>query len=146
MSDEGVGLPRSTIQKLVKDEIPQGYRMSKNFLDPILHCAVETVQFIAGQANQICMNANKETLMPDHVLQALRDLEMTEFLTVAEASMAEVSQSNKEAKESRKRKKAEHQDKRSQAEIIQAQRAMILAARNRFLGTEPHSDQGTPQT
>lgn len=73
MSEEHF-LPKTSINKLIKDNISSSVRVSADFRDVIADCGVEFIHIIAGQSKDEAASANRKTLSTDHVIQALKDL------------------------------------------------------------------------
>ena len=73
MSDEN-SLPKTCINKLIKDYLSNMTRISSDFREVIAICGVEFIRLIATQAKEVADKGNKKTLNADHILTALKDL------------------------------------------------------------------------
>jgi histone H3/H4 len=83
--DDDVSLPKSTIQKLIKDLMPDGVRIAADATDMVARCANEFVHLVTTQANEISEREKKSTITPDHIIKALDELEFKAFLEAANA-------------------------------------------------------------
>lgn len=80
MAEDEVGLPRATINKMVRDALPSDARLSADCCEKIIDCCTEFVNLISSEANEVCNKESKTTIHPDHVIKALTELQYTEFL------------------------------------------------------------------
>ncbi|CAG9460799.1 unnamed protein product [Pedinophyceae sp. YPF-701] len=135
MSDDAL-LPKATVQKMVKAALPEGMRLSGDFMAPLLACAEEMIQFVGGQAQEACANAKKSLITPEHVVQALRDLNMEDLVPFAEETARELLEESKAVKRDKKAKK---KNKLTDEELIKAQEEMFRAVheRQRAAGLDP---------
>ncbi|KAJ3289486.1 negative cofactor 2 transcription regulator complex subunit ncb2 [Rhizoclosmatium sp. JEL0117] len=98
--DEDVGLPKTTIAKIIQEHLPPDLWCAKETRDLITDCCLEFVHLISSEANEVCDKEQKKTITGDHVLAALKSLGFEDY--IAEASEALVDH-NKLSKERRKR-------------------------------------------
>ncbi|KAL7718223.1 RecQ-mediated genome instability protein 1 [Entamoeba marina] len=73
MSDEQC-LPKTSVNKLIKENLSASIRVSSDFREVIADCGVEFIHLIATQAKDVAASSNRKTLNTDHVIQALKDL------------------------------------------------------------------------
>ena len=73
MSEEN-SLPKTSINKLIKDNLSNTTRISSDFREVIAICGVEFIHLIATQAKDVALKSNKKTLNTDHVLTGLTEL------------------------------------------------------------------------
>lgn len=59
--EEELSLPRSSINKIIKEIVPQ-IRVSSNIRELILSCCTEFIHLISSEANEICNQKNKKTI------------------------------------------------------------------------------------
>jgi histone H3/H4 len=78
--DEEVGLPRATINKIIRDAMPSDSRLSADACDKLIECATEFVNLVSSEANDVCSTEGKSTIHPDHVVTALGKLQFTYLL------------------------------------------------------------------
>ncbi|EDV26829.1 Protein Dr1 [Trichoplax sp. H2] len=71
--EESANLPRSTIQKFIKEVVP-GVRVSNDAKDLISNICNEFVHMVSSESNSICSQKNKKTIFPEHVIEALKNL------------------------------------------------------------------------
>jgi histone H3/H4 len=83
MGDEG--LPKSTLAKAIKEMLPEDMRIAGDAVDALVKCANEFVQMLSNEANELSEKEKKTTITPDHVIGALRALELDAYLDVAAA-------------------------------------------------------------
>ena len=73
MAEEN-SLPKTSINKLIKDNLSNSTRISSDFREVIAICGVEFIHLIATQAKDVAAKSNKKTLNTDHVLLGLNEL------------------------------------------------------------------------
>lgn len=74
MADD-VGLPKSTLQKSIKDLLPKDMRIAGDASDLLVQCCNQFVHLISTQANDISEREKRSTISPEHVIKALEELE-----------------------------------------------------------------------
>ena len=79
MADE-VGLPKATMQRVMKDRLPAGMAMAADAREIVTKCCEEFVHLISATANELSEQEKKSTITPEHVLKALQDLGYTPYL------------------------------------------------------------------
>lgn len=72
-NDEDLNLPRAAINKIIKQHLPQT-RVSVEARELIVSCCNEFIHLLSSESNDICNKQAKKTIMPDHVLSALKSL------------------------------------------------------------------------
>lgn len=80
MSKEEAGIPKATVTKVIKENIPSDIRISKETTDILVEGCVEFVNMMAAEANNLCSKQNKKTIAPEHVIQALESLGLPQFI------------------------------------------------------------------
>ena len=78
MADDGVGLPKSSFQKHIKELLPQDMRIAGDATDLVLQCCNQFVHLVSTQANDISEREKRSTIGPEHVIKALEELEFGE--------------------------------------------------------------------
>ncbi|GAA5833358.1 hypothetical protein JCM9279_001502 [Rhodotorula babjevae] len=101
-NDEDVSLPKATVAKLITELLPEGFTATKEVKDLITDCCKEFVLTVASEANEICEKDSKKTMLPDHVVNALKALGFEEFVTGVE----DVLKDHKELAKGERAKKA----------------------------------------
>ena len=77
--DNDVSLPRSTLAQKIREAFPSELRVAGATMDLLVDCCTEFVQLVTSEANEISSKDNKATMNPEHILQALQQLEFPEF-------------------------------------------------------------------
>jgi histone H3/H4 len=77
MADD-VGLPKSTLQKSIKDLVPKDMRIASEASDLLVQCCNQFVHLLSTQANDISEREKRSTITPEHVVKALEELEFGE--------------------------------------------------------------------
>ena len=69
------------MEKLIKEALPSAaIRVQKESTDLICHLANQFVQLIADIANNVCNQHEKKVMFPEHMLRALQELHLDEYL------------------------------------------------------------------
>jgi len=68
---EDTTLPKATVQKLLRDILPQDVKCSPETVDLILDCCVEFVHLIASEANEIANNESKKNALIHNIFSKL---------------------------------------------------------------------------
>nr|CAD7459643.1 unnamed protein product [Timema tahoe] len=66
--DDELTLPRASINKMIKEIIPN-IRVANESRELILNCCTEFIHLLSSEANDICNQQQKKTINADHVLQ-----------------------------------------------------------------------------
>ncbi|KAJ3074097.1 negative cofactor 2 transcription regulator complex subunit ncb2 [Podochytrium sp. JEL0797] len=98
--DEDLGLPKTTIQKIIQETLPADLWCAKETRDLIADCCLEFVHLISSEANEVCDKEQKKTITGEHVVAALKTLGFEEYIEEVNASF---DGHNKLSKERRKR-------------------------------------------
>uniref|UniRef100_A0A061R4Q4 Nuclear factor subunit b13 n=1 Tax=Tetraselmis sp. GSL018 TaxID=582737 RepID=A0A061R4Q4_9CHLO len=133
--EEEVGLPKATISKLIRENLPE-HRLSADLCDKLLECCTEFINLVASEANDVCSKESKNTIHPEHVVQALSELQFTEFVPAVSEAWEKYKEENKIAanKQRLSKKQAANQVGMSEEEQIALQQQMFAAARARSMG------------
>lgn len=91
MSEEN-SLPKTSINKLIKENLSSTTRISSDFREVIAICGVEFIHLIATQSKDVAANSNKKTLNTDHVLKGLQELGLGSYNTELEQIIQEQKQ------------------------------------------------------
>ncbi|GLC43155.1 hypothetical protein PLESTB_000857200 [Pleodorina starrii] len=84
--DSDVSLPRTTIQKMIKDLVPPDMRIANDTVDLVIACCTEFIQLMSSESNDVATRENRSIIHPDHVLRALTELGFQSF--VGEVTMS----------------------------------------------------------
>lgn len=74
MADD-VGLPKSSLQKSIKDMLPADMRIAGDASDLLVQCCNQFVHLVSTQANVVSEREKRSTISPEHVVRALEELE-----------------------------------------------------------------------
>ena len=74
MADD-VGLPKSSLQKAIKDLLPGDMRIAGDATDLLVQCCNQFVHLVSTQANVVSEREKRSTISPEHVVRALEELE-----------------------------------------------------------------------
>ncbi|KAM0755172.1 histone-fold-containing protein [Meredithblackwellia eburnea MCA 4105] len=131
IGDDDVNLPKATINKLIQELMPGEFSCAKDAKDLIADCCKEFVLAISSEANEICEKDSKKTMMPEHILAALKALGFDDMVE----DVSEVLQDHKEIAKGEKQKKAKKLGGGSgmtQEELLAAQEQLFAASRAKF--------------
>ncbi|GAA5978114.1 hypothetical protein JCM5350_007400 [Sporobolomyces pararoseus] len=124
--DDDVALPKATVNKLISELLPPGFVASKEVKDLMAECCKEFVMAISSEANEICDKESKKTMLPEHILAALKALGFEDFVD----GVADVLKDHKElAKDERKKKQSKKATGMSQEEMLRIQEELFAASR-----------------
>ena len=109
VADDELGLPKSTVVKMVQDALAPlgGLRMSPECRDLVVDCCAEFVNAVASEANEISTKEKKTTINPDHVLAALRALGFEAYEAECAIARDEAKEEETEKRQMKKAKKME---------------------------------------
>jgi len=74
MADD-LGLPKSSLQKAIKDLLPGDMRIAGDASDLLVACCNQFVHLVSTQANAVSEREKRSTISPEHVVKALEELE-----------------------------------------------------------------------
>ncbi|KAJ3237299.1 negative cofactor 2 transcription regulator complex subunit ncb2 [Chytriomyces hyalinus] len=126
LDDEEVGLPKTTIAKIIQEVLPNDLWCAKETRDLITDCCLEFVHLISSEANEECEKESKKTITGEHVLAALRSLGFEDYITEVNGALDD---HNKLSKERRKRSTKFDNSGISAEEKLRRQEALIEQAR-----------------
>ena len=123
--DDELTLPRSAVNKMVKELLPH-LRVANNSRELILNCCTEFILLLSSQSNEICEKRQKKTILPEHVIEALRELGFSSYVPDVQDVL-----SNFKTQLSHRNKGNKKLDKMglSEEELIRQQQALFAEAR-----------------
>ncbi|KAJ3209861.1 negative cofactor 2 transcription regulator complex subunit ncb2 [Entophlyctis luteolus] len=134
MDEEELGLPKTTISKIIQEVLPGDIWCSKEARDLIADCCLEFVQLISTQANEICDKEAKKAITGDHVLSALKELGFEDYLAEVNEALGDHNRLNKERKQRSNRFEnsgiSPEEKLRRQEELIEQARLSMLTGMN----------------
>ncbi|KAL4443785.1 hypothetical protein ABPG75_011522 [Micractinium tetrahymenae] len=96
MADD-VGLPKSSLQKAIKDLLPGEMRITGDASDLLVQCCNQFVHLVSTQANSVSEREKRSTINPADVVRALEELEFGEqYVEAVKAVWDEWKVDNKE--------------------------------------------------
>ncbi|GAA5893650.1 uncharacterized protein JCM6883_003593 [Sporobolomyces salmoneus] len=125
-ADDDVALPKATVNKLIQELLPPGFVASKEVKDLMAECCKEFVLAVSSEANEICDKESKKTMLPEHILAALKALGFEDFVD----GVSDVLKDHKElAKDERKKKQSKKASGMSQEEMLRIQEELFAASK-----------------
>ena len=64
----------------------------------VTSCAAEFVKMLYTEANEVCTEEKKNTIVPDHVLKAVEQLDLQDWIEPLQKALVEYKDMNKPAK------------------------------------------------
>ncbi|KYB28227.1 DNA polymerase epsilon subunit 3 isoform X1 [Tribolium castaneum] len=98
---EDLNLPNMTVQKIIKDALPEHVSVGKDARSALSRAASIFVLYITSQATKEAQKVNRKTLLGQDILTALEELEFDEFVEPLSVMLRDF----KEAKQKKKVKK-----------------------------------------
>jgi len=123
--DDDVTLPRATINKLIREALPQDVKCTAETQKLMVQCCMEFLQLLSSESNDVCKDNNKKMISPEHVLAALKKLGFADYVP-------EVTQAYEETKkEASKPRKLKPEDSGlTQEQLLEQQRALFANAKS----------------
>ncbi|WPG99714.1 DNA polymerase epsilon subunit D [Acrodontium crateriforme] len=87
ISVEDLSLPKSMIQRLAKGVLPANTQIQKDALLALHKSATVFVSYIASSSSENAQSNGKKTIVPQDVINALKDAEFESFLPRVEAEL-----------------------------------------------------------
>eukprot|EP00873_Tetraselmis_striata_P045428 jgi/Tetstr1/465692/TSEL_010333.t1 len=143
--DDEVGLPRATINKMIRDSMPSDSRLSADCCDKLIECATEFVNLLSSEANEVCSAQEKSTIHPDHVVKALEQLQFGFLLPGVQETYSKFKAEHKHGEKRAFKKSGADKVGMSEEEQIALQQQMFAAARARSMGSADFSSFVPPR-
>lgn len=77
---EDLNLPNLTIQRIIKDAIPDSVNVGKDARSALSRAASVFVLYVTSQATKEAHKVNRKTLLGQDIIAALEELEFDEFV------------------------------------------------------------------
>ncbi|ORY89297.1 histone-fold-containing protein [Leucosporidium creatinivorum] len=124
---DDVNLPKATVAKIVSELLPPEFSCAKDAKDLMTECCKEFVLTIASEANEICDKDSKKTMVPEHILAALKSLGFEDYVEEVESILSE----HKELAKGERQKKATKKTGSglSPEELLKIQEEMFAASK-----------------
>lgn len=78
---EDLNLPNMTVQKIIKDALPDNVSVGKDARSALSRAASIFVLYVTSQATKEAQKVNRKTLLGQDILTALEELEFDEFIS-----------------------------------------------------------------
>lgn len=104
MADEG-SLPKTTVQKFLKELMPESVRMGGDCKDITLDCCNELVRMITSEAVAICEESQKRIMTHAEIVAAVKRLDLLDYVAAAEEASQEFIDQTNQDKDQRKAQK-----------------------------------------
>ncbi|EFA01094.2 DNA polymerase epsilon subunit 3 isoform X2 [Tribolium castaneum] len=92
---EDLNLPNMTVQKIIKDALPEHVSVGKDARSALSRAASIFVLYITSQATKEAQKVNRKTLLGQDILTALEELEFDEFVEPLSVMLREAKQKKK---------------------------------------------------
>ncbi|RZB40063.1 CBFD NFYB HMF domain containing protein [Asbolus verrucosus] len=86
---EDLNLPNLTVQKIIKDALPDGVNVGKDARSALSRATSIFVLYITSQASKEAQKANRKTLLGQDIIAALEELEFEEFVEPLQVMLKE---------------------------------------------------------
>ncbi|KAF5829419.1 histone-fold-containing protein [Dunaliella salina] len=129
---EEVLLPKATISKLIKDTLSgRDMRMAGDTTEMIVDCCTEFIQLVSSEANEVSTREKKQTIGPEHVLKALKELDFEEFVGDVQSAWDQFKEESKvgHANRANLRRTGADREGLTAEQQIELQQQMFAAAR-----------------
>ncbi|PSC71651.1 Dr1-like protein [Micractinium conductrix] len=140
---DDLGLPRSGLQKAAKALVPGDMRIAGDAQELLVHACNAFVHVLSTQANAISEREKRSTISPEHVVNALEELEFGEqYVAAVRAAWDEWKVDNKEHQQQKLEHKKSGRAKGSgltQQQLIELQHKLFEEARAATLSGPPPS-------
>lgn len=131
-------LPKSTLEKYVKDALTNECKLAKPAMDLVVDCCNEFVLMITAKANEISEREHKNSINPEHVIQALKELEFDAYLDEVNDAFEAFKDDRKAVKQQKQESKKNKQGVQlTQEELIELQNKLFAEARAAALAADP---------
>ena len=118
-------LPRQTVKKTLARLMPAGCEIGKGLEPMIYECTNEFFALVSAQAQLLCINQSKTTITVEHFKQALRDLRLHRYVSVAEGARHSFEKSRSDKRE----RKNTQRNKFTEEELLQQQKELFEQAK-----------------
>lgn len=126
-----VSLPKATMAKMIKEVLPENLRCSADARDLAISCCMEFIAMLTQECSDICDKSKKQTIRPEHVLQALKTLEFNSYVDEVSRVHMEHKSEKAEVNARNKKRKAVQLDMTPE-EAAEQQRLLFDNAKTRF--------------
>ena len=136
MDHDDCTLPRATVIKMVRECLPEEFRMASESNELFLECCTEFIHLVASEANEHCVKESKKVISPEHVIAALESLQFDEYKEKVAETFKEHKQSMKEGPSGRIRGKKNELAGMTREEQLALQQKLFVEAKSRCYNPE----------
>lgn len=139
MDNEDHTLPRATVNKMIREFLPEDFRLASDTSDLLMECCTEFIQLVASEANEHCIKDSKKVISPEHVMSALESLQFVEYMEKVTDTFKEHKQSMKEGPSGRIKGKKSQLAGMTREEQLALQQKLFGEAKSRCFKPEENS-------
>lgn len=88
---EDLNLPNSSVQKIIKEALPDSVNIGKDARSALSRAASVFVLYVTSQASNEAQKGNRKTLIAKDVMTALEELEFDNFIEPLEEALKGLS-------------------------------------------------------
>lgn len=88
-------LPRATLDKLIKEFLPNDIGCIKETRQVLMNCCIEFIHLVTSEANETCEKQGKKTINGEHIIAALQELGFDDFVAPIQATFEEFKNQSK---------------------------------------------------
>ncbi|GMH34296.1 hypothetical protein BSKO_02130 [Bryopsis sp. KO-2023] len=142
MDENDVSLPKATLSKMIREFMPADLRLAGDTMDMLIECCTEFVSLVSSESNDVSNCEKRNTIHPEHVLRALRELGLQEFVKEVTNTWEAWKEESKCTHKPGNRKTAADAAGLTEEEQIALQQQLFAAARRSFQLPEVNSEAG----
>ncbi|XP_050497515.1 DNA polymerase epsilon subunit 3-like [Diabrotica virgifera virgifera] len=116
---EDLNLPNNTVQKIIKEALPDSVNIGKDARSALSRAASVFVLYVTSQASNEAQKNSRKTLMAGDVLKALQDLEFENFIEPLEDILKDYKNSKSKKQVKTKKPSGEEQTEMEEGDEIQ---------------------------
>ncbi|TPX33909.1 hypothetical protein SmJEL517_g03389 [Synchytrium microbalum] len=129
-ADDDLSLPKSTVNKLIQELMPDGLSCAKETRDVLADICTEFIHMLSMEANEISEKEGRKTINPEHVIAALKSLGFDDYIPEIQQVYDDTQNTMKQDKQ-RKTSKS-NATGLSQEELKRQQELLFANARNQM--------------
>ncbi|XP_072402546.1 DNA polymerase epsilon subunit 3-like [Diabrotica undecimpunctata] len=116
---EDLNLPNNTVQKIIKEALPESVNIGKDARSALSRAASVFVLYVTSQASNEAQKNNRKTLIASDVLKALQELEFENFVEPLEEILKEYKNSKSKKQVKIKKPSGEEQTEMEEGDEVQ---------------------------
>ncbi|KAL7006500.1 negative cofactor 2 transcription regulator complex subunit ncb2 [Cystobasidiomycetes sp. EMM_F5] len=130
-SSDDLSLPKATVAKLVSELLPADMSCAKEVKEFLGDCCKEFILLVSGEANEICEKDSKKTILPEHIVSALKSLGYESYIEQVDEVASEHKQQSKD-KNARKGTNKLAASGLTEEELIRQQEMLFAGSKARY--------------